>query len=371
MRKSKKFIGMPVISLAEGQQMGTVKGLVVDPVQQKVAALIIEQKGWFSEQKFVPYGKVRSVGADAITIDQGAVVEKGASLPDILKLFKDKVAIIGCKIIMENGSNLGEVDEYFVEETTGSIVGLEVIGNLLNSIIKGKSFLDIGFVNTIGKQLVVVSNDAMVNTVKIDGGLQETVKQIKDSTSHIWESTLQKTKELGSKTKELSSKTKEELESKTKDLTSITMGLGESLLEKVRGKDKCDEGADPAVRSADPIEDVVEVKDLPPEAFAMEEEELTRAAQPIEDQVDVVDLPPEAFAVEEEEPTRSAEPVEDQVEVADLPPETFDRAEEPVEESLEPEIQKDDNSVAEEFVEGEVQEPVAENEEPPKENDKR
>ncbi|MCL5290150.1 MAG: PRC-barrel domain-containing protein [Bacillota bacterium] len=372
MRKSKKFIGMPVISLAEGQQMGTVKGLVVDPVQQKVAALIIEQKGWFSEQKFVPYGKVRSVGADAITIDQGAVVEKGTGLPDILKLFKDKVAIIGCKIIMENGSNLGEVDEYFVEETTGSIVGLEVIGNLLNSIIKGKSYLDIGFVNTIGKQLVVVSNDAMVNTVKIDGGLQETVKQIKDSTSHIWESTLQKTKELGSKTKELSSKTKEELENKTKDLTGITMGLGESLLEKVRGKDKSDEAAaDPAARSADPIEDVVEVKDLPPEASVKEEEKLTRAAQPIEDQVAVADLPPEAFAVEEKEATRSAEPVEDQVEVADLPPEAFDRAEGAVQESLGPEIQKDDDSVAQEFVDGEVQKPVVENEEPPKENNKQ
>ena len=279
MRKSKKFIGMPVISLAEGQQMGNVKGLVIDPVQQKVAALIIEQKGWFSEQKFAPYGKVRSVGTDAITIDRSAVVEKGTSLPDILKLYKDKVTIIGCKVIVENGSHLGEVDDYFVEETTGSIVGLEITGNLLNSIIKGKSFLDIGFVKTIGKELVVASNDAMENNVKIDGGLQETVKQIKDSTSHIWESTLQKTKELGSKTKEISSKTKEELESKTKDLGSLK-DLGESLLEKVRGKNKCEEDEEPLTRSAPPVEDQVEVKDLPPDAFTREEEVVDGTPEP-------------------------------------------------------------------------------------------
>ncbi|SHF39291.1 Uncharacterized protein YrrD, contains PRC-barrel domain [Desulforamulus putei DSM 12395] len=330
MRKSKKFIGMPVISLAEGQQMGTVKGLVVDPHQQKVAALIIEQKGWFSEQKFAPYGKVRSVGTDAITIDQSAVVEKGASLPDILKLYKDKVTVIGCKVIAENGSHLGEVDEYFVEETTGSIVGLEISGNLLNSIMKGKSFLDISFVRTIGKELVVASNEAMDNIVKIDGGLSETVKQIKDSTSHIWESTLQKTKELGSKTKELSSKTKEELESKTKDLTSITKDLGESLLEKVRGKNK-EEG-----------------------------EERTRPTQPTEDQVEVSDLPPEAMTPEVEKLCRSAEPVEDRVEVADLPPDAFTREEEPAEMPAEQE-ENQDVSISEEPMAGTLQESAAEN----------
>ena len=47
MQKSKRFEAMPVISLEEGRQIGTVKGLVVDPAARKVAALIIEQKGWF------------------------------------------------------------------------------------------------------------------------------------------------------------------------------------------------------------------------------------------------------------------------------------------------------------------------------------
>ena len=283
MRKSKKFIGMPVISLAEGQQLGTVKGLVVDPVQQKVAALIIEQKSWFSEQKFAPYGKVRSVGTDAITIDQSAVVEKGSSLPDILKLYKEKANIVGYKVLVENGSQLGVVDEYFVDDLSGQIVGLELSGNFFNSFIMGKTFLDIGYVKTIGKELVVTSAEAIDSLVKIDGGLQDTVKQLKDSTSQMFENTLQKTKELGSKTKEISSKTAQELESKTKDLGTITKDLGESLLEKVRTKNK-----------SAPVEDRVIVQDLPPESTAQ-----TRGNQPIEDQVTVQDLPPEAFSREE------------------------------------------------------------------------
>ncbi|AQS57860.1 PRC-barrel domain-containing protein [Desulforamulus ferrireducens] len=298
MRKSKKFIGMPVISLAEGQQLGTVKGLVVDPAEQKVAALIIEQKGWFKEQKFVPYSKVRSVGADAITIDQSAAVEKAASLPEILKLYKDKITVINCKVLAENGSQLGVVDEYYVDEFNGNIVGLELSGTLLNSLMKGKSFLDISFVKTIGKELIVTSNDAAENLVKSDGGLQDTVKHLRDSTSQLWDSTLQITKELGTKTKELSIKTVEGLESKTKDLGHITKDLGENLLEKVRGKNK-----------AEGIEDVVSVQEMPESKLKRQEdhsqpedspqEDLTR--QPIEDSVQVVDLPPQALKRQEEE----------------------------------------------------------------------
>lgn len=292
MRKSKKFIGMPVISLAEGQQLGTVKGLVVDPTEQKVAALIIEQKGWFKEQKFAPYGKVRSVGTDAITIDQSAVVEKGASLPDILKLYKDKIAIISCKVLAENGAQLGVVDEYYVDETNGNIVGLELSGTLLNSLMKGKTFLDISFVKTIGKELVVTLNDASENLVKSDGGLQETVKQLKDSTSQLWDSTVQITKELGTKTKEISTKTVEELESKTKDLGNITKDLGENLLEKVRGKNK---------DASDGVEDSVSVHELPDNKLKRQEEEEELTRQTIEDSVQVVDLPPEALKRQEEE----------------------------------------------------------------------
>ncbi|GAB6159239.1 PRC-barrel domain-containing protein [Desulfotomaculum varum] len=308
MRKSKKFIGMPVISLAEGQQMGTVKGLVVDPQQQKVAALIIEQKGWFSEQKFAPYGKVRSVGSDAITIDQSAAIEKGSSLPEILKLYKDKVTVVGCKVVAENGCQLGEVDEYYVEETNGSIVGLEISANLLNSIIKGKSFLDISFVKTIGKQLVVTSNHAMENLVKIDGGLSETVKHIKDSTSYLWESTLQKTKELGSKTKD-------ELESKTKELTDLTKDLGESLLEKVKGKHK-EDAAEQKETAPVTAGQTVE-SDQPPAAAPPTEEDFSRSADPVADQVTVADLPPEALLREAppvDEPAingQTEEPAED------------------------------------------------------------
>ena len=299
MRKSKKFIGMPVISLAEGQQIGTVRGLVVDPVRQRIAALIIEQKGWFKEQKFAPYGKVHSIGNDAITIDQTGHVEKGNSLPEILTLYKDRINLIGCKVLAENGTQLGMVDEYFVEERTGAIAGLELSGSLLNSLISGRVFLDIGFVRTLGKELVVACNEAIASTVKIDGGLQETVKNLRQNTSQFLESAVQKTKEI-------SSKTKEELESKTKELGERTKDLGGSIkeqLDKVRGN-----------KEPEILEGSSQIEELPPEGSPDPEIPATRAAL-TEDRVEVKDLPQEVALTREEDlpPLESTENTEETV----------------------------------------------------------
>ncbi|HPU35923.1 MAG TPA: PRC-barrel domain-containing protein, partial [Bacillota bacterium] len=187
MQKSKRFEAMPVISLEEGRQIGTVKGLVVDPAARKVAALIIEQKGWFKEQRFIPYNRINSVGNDAITIEKSSGIEKAAGIPEIAKLLREKVPINGAKIVTDNGTALGYVDEYYVDLATGTIAGLEFSGSRLDSIIKGHAFIDINYVRTLGKEVIVVSSECLNNIIKLEGGLQETVKNLRESTGQFWE----------------------------------------------------------------------------------------------------------------------------------------------------------------------------------------
>jgi uncharacterized protein YrrD len=198
MRKSKQFASMPVISLEEGQQIGIIKSLVVDPGLKRVAALMIEQKGWFSDQKFIPYSNVHSVGEDAVTVKHGTMVQRGGNLPEIISLTKNKVKVSGARIITQGGTVLGEADDYYVNLATGEMIGLEFSGNFINGLFGGKAFLDINHVLTIGKDMVICSDEALDEAVKLDGGLQEKLRGVKDSTSHLWESTVQKTRELGS-----------------------------------------------------------------------------------------------------------------------------------------------------------------------------
>lgn len=218
MLKSKKFISMPIVSLEEGQQIGTVRGIIVNPFKRELAALIIDQKGWFKDQKIIPYTKVRSVGDHAITVEKSNSVEKATNLPEILKLIKENYELAGAKVVTENGSALGYVDEFLVDPSNGQITSIEVSGKFLNSFFKGKASLSMEFTRTIGKEVVIVQEQALDELVKVDGGIQETLLNIKDSTSQLWETTVQKTKELG---KNLKKEIDEEFKKDSNEQTDI------------------------------------------------------------------------------------------------------------------------------------------------------
>lgn len=202
MRKSRKFVSMPIVSIEEGLQIGITRGLVVNPAQMEVAALIIDQRGWFREQKIIPYGKVKNVGGDAITIDQSSQVQKTTSLPEILRLIKERANPIGVKVIVEDGTLVGHVDEYYVNEATGEIVMLEISGKFLDNLFKGKARLAAEHVRTMGGNVVILKNGAQEYLENVDGGLQDTLSTLKESTSHLWESTKNKTKQLGQNIKD-------------------------------------------------------------------------------------------------------------------------------------------------------------------------
>jgi hypothetical protein len=46
--------------------------------------------------------------------------------------------------------------------------------------------------------MIVCSDEAVEKAVKLDGGLQDKLRSVKESTGQLWESTIQKSRELGS-----------------------------------------------------------------------------------------------------------------------------------------------------------------------------
>lgn len=202
MKKSRKLISMPIVSIEEGLQIGSVRGLIVNSDKMEIAAIVLDKRGWFKEQKIIPYSKVKSIGMDALTIDQSSNVQKPINLPEILKLIKEKANPIGARVITESGTVLGLVDEYNINEETGKIVSLEISGKFLESLFKGKALLSAEHIRKIGVHAIVVKNGAETLLEKIDGGLQETFSNIKEGTSSILESTIQRTKELSKNIKD-------------------------------------------------------------------------------------------------------------------------------------------------------------------------
>lgn len=185
MKPSRKFLSLPIVSLSEGQHIGYVKSLVIDARTKSLAALVVDLKGFFKDQRIIPYSKVISVGEDAITIDKGAYVEKSASLPEILGLIKEKLSIIGTRVITQNGKTLGVAEEYYIDPETGRITQIQISGGKLEGLLNGKALLQAEYISTIGQDVIVTEKGSETYLVTADKGLSDSFKSLVHSTSHL------------------------------------------------------------------------------------------------------------------------------------------------------------------------------------------
>jgi uncharacterized protein YrrD len=155
--------GLPVITMAEGKQVGKIDDLVVDPERKVVSWLRLHSGGMLGgERLWVPVEAVHGVGEDAITINAEADVRAPADAAEAVALVKAKRGIIGNKVITENGERLGEVRDYEFNPDTFALTslsvppGMNVIGEIL-TIAGGK-------VLTIGENAIVVAGDAAMRS---------------------------------------------------------------------------------------------------------------------------------------------------------------------------------------------------------------
>ncbi|WP_227763969.1 PRC-barrel domain-containing protein [Zhaonella formicivorans] len=198
MRPSKKLLGMPIVSLENGEQIGKVKGLILDPQGLNIAALVLEQKGvWFKEARVISFEHIKSAGEHAVTVGHTKYAERASALPQIMQLMKSGVGVIGAKVLTQDGSLLGTVEEFMFDPVTGRITSLEISGRLLDSLFKGKAYLPTEAIVTLGKHAIIVQEGAEQKLERSDSGLQETMKTVKEAGTKMWASTVETTKRLG------------------------------------------------------------------------------------------------------------------------------------------------------------------------------
>lgn len=149
--RSKKLIGMPVISLADGQALGRIRRLLIDHQRLCIAGLTLDRKGWFKEQPVIPYSHVKNVGSHAVTVDQASAVVKLSALPELEILAKNAIPLIGAKVITEEGTVLGVVEDFSFDPQDGKIHYLELKGHLW----QGKSALSAEAILTCGRDALI------------------------------------------------------------------------------------------------------------------------------------------------------------------------------------------------------------------------
>jgi uncharacterized protein YrrD len=122
----RRLIGLPVIALADGTRLGTVRHLVVDSSRAQIVGLALEDGRWWRPSPVLMLGDVVGLGGEMITTgDHGALVDV-CKAPDIERLFTSERPLVGQQVVRADGSVAGWVTDYSFDPRSGRLLSLEV-----------------------------------------------------------------------------------------------------------------------------------------------------------------------------------------------------------------------------------------------------
>jgi uncharacterized protein YrrD len=172
MKNSAQIVGLPIISISDGVQIGTVKTLVINPEKGFIDFLTIEQEDVQLSLKAIPFKKVVGIGEFAVTVESNNAVIDLAEIPIANQLVNKQIRIKNTKAMTRKGQLLGEVTEFFVDEETGEIIGIELhIGGR-------QAVLSSEFVLTYGKDILIVTENASSSLLDEAGSLVPKTEQL-------------------------------------------------------------------------------------------------------------------------------------------------------------------------------------------------
>ncbi|MBQ7478406.1 MAG: PRC-barrel domain-containing protein [Selenomonadaceae bacterium] len=158
MKKSVEILGLPVISITEGRELGMSKTLLIDARNGKIAAVTIEDEDWYRGVKLIPYESVIAIGDDAVTVTNSENILKLDEAADYENLLDENIRIIDTKAITKTGTIQGKISELFIGDD-GKIEKCEITApdGTTTEIMADQ-------ISIFGKQVTVIDPDGEKKT---------------------------------------------------------------------------------------------------------------------------------------------------------------------------------------------------------------
>lgn len=150
MRKGRDVIGLPVICLASGKEIGVVEDLIWSHAELKVTHLVVNGKGGLNRSRCIPFEEVKSIGEDAVTVEDDGL--ENTDLPPEERRVSE---IAGGLVLTEGGRNLGTLEDVFFDNAGGKLLGYEVSTGLVGDLLSGRMIMPPEMVVTWGEEAVI------------------------------------------------------------------------------------------------------------------------------------------------------------------------------------------------------------------------
>lgn len=135
--QSKQLVGLPVVSIAEGKRLGTVRDVMVDATERRMVGFTVQPDGRGRDTQVLLADDIRAVGPDAVTVADRDRLRPLAALPELRAMLEQQMPIKGKAVFTSEGKRLGQVDEFTLDTQSYTIDAYFVSAPGLGGLIAG------------------------------------------------------------------------------------------------------------------------------------------------------------------------------------------------------------------------------------------
>ena len=164
MKTAQQIIGLPVVSIFDGNEIGKVKNVIINASKGTIDFFVIDSGIRSLSGGVIPADRVLGIGEYALTIQQPDDISDIVKIPAAIELMQKNITVSGTRVLTKKGSLLGKTGDFYVnDESTYNITGVEFVPadkSLPSGIIPRSSII------TFGKDLLVVQDDVMSQLIE-------------------------------------------------------------------------------------------------------------------------------------------------------------------------------------------------------------
>ena len=138
MLKGRELISLPLITLNNRKQIGEIKDLIYNPLENKVAGYIVESGGWLRDSRVLLHSDIIRREDEGIFVADESVIKGIKSVNILKKMVEEKRDIRGLRVECEDGRYLGVIQDLVLDETTGEITGYEISDGVIQDLLNGR-----------------------------------------------------------------------------------------------------------------------------------------------------------------------------------------------------------------------------------------
>ncbi|GHF47944.1 uncharacterized protein YrrD [Deinococcus metalli] len=166
MIKGKDILGRPIVAVSNGERVDTVHDVVFDHNANQVLGLLVDEGGWFSAAKAVPFAAIKSFGEDAVMIGSAEDITTSREDGQLKDALEAKHSLIGMKLLTSDGQDLGRIADVYFDEQSGRVQGYEATGGLFSDLSSGRTYVP-------APEQVQIGEDAAIVPVSVAAAMQE------------------------------------------------------------------------------------------------------------------------------------------------------------------------------------------------------